>query len=292
MFSNGKFKNVVAVIDTTEGCPVSSGSGLKRQFQLTPARGAIKNWIALEEFYDRESALASTVARADPQEKNVFAIYVSYYIKVKLFTSAIGGEVSVKVPFKLMRLHPVDTDTPTNVLPEEPKTGGAFQQGRETVSCKEDRGDQGHYTSRQVVAPRRTTCAREEGGTSRGEGGPGWGRSCPTSYAGCAWALVLRIRPLLRVDDSPKQSFLPSMLLNHSAPTNGAAITTSQSMFDLTSTDHRRGSTKTRRSPPSRSTSEDSVRCSESHTTADAERFRESLQLEGRGRGRLVNTAS
>lgn len=82
MFSNGKFKNVVAVIDTTEGCPVSSGSGLKRQFQLTPARGAIKNWIALEEFYDRESALASTVARADPQEKNVFAIYVSYYIKV------------------------------------------------------------------------------------------------------------------------------------------------------------------------------------------------------------------
>ncbi|XP_047495006.1 arrestin homolog [Penaeus chinensis] len=194
MFSNGKFKNVVAMIDTTEGCPVSSGSSLKRQFQLTPARGAIKNWIALEEFYDRESALASTVARNDPQEKNVFAIYVSYYIKVKLFTSAIGGEVSVKVPFKLMRLQPVETDTPTNVLPE--------------------------------------------------------------------------------------------------APTNGAAITTSQSMFDLTSTDHRRGSTKTRRSPPSRSTSEDSVRCSESHSAADAERFRESLQLEGRGRGRLVNTAS
>ncbi|XP_069985946.1 arrestin homolog isoform X2 [Penaeus vannamei] len=124
MFSNGKFKNVVAVIDTTEGCPVSSGSGLKRQFQLTPARGAIKNWIALEEFYDRESALASTVARADPQEKNVFAIYVSYYIKVKLFTSAIGGEVSVKVPFKLMRLHPVDTDTPTNVLPEPHPVAG------------------------------------------------------------------------------------------------------------------------------------------------------------------------
>ncbi|XP_042874275.1 arrestin homolog isoform X3 [Penaeus japonicus] len=118
MFSNGKFKNVVAVIDTTEGCPVSSGSSLKRQFQLTPARGAIKNWIALEEFYDRESALASTVARVDPQEKNVFAIYVNYYVKVKLFTSAIGGEVSVKVPFKLMRLQPVDTDTPTNALPE------------------------------------------------------------------------------------------------------------------------------------------------------------------------------
>lgn len=100
MFSNGKFKNVVAMIDTTEGCPVSSGSSLKRQFQLTPARGAIKNWIALEEFYDRESALASTVARADPQEKNVFAIYVSYYIKVSpaCYLAVCGSSVIRVIP--------------------------------------------------------------------------------------------------------------------------------------------------------------------------------------------------
>merc|ERR1712002_394188 len=105
--------------------------------------------------------------KPDTQEKNVFAIYVSYYVKVKLFTSAIGGEVSVKVPFKIMHRKSLDESDvpPTTLLPE--------------------------------------------------------------------------------------------------APTNGAAITTSQSMFDLTSADPRRGSTKTRRSPPSRSTSEDSGRCSE-----------------------------
>ena len=34
-------------------------------------------------------------------EKNVFAIYVSYYVKVKLSLSAMGGEVSLKLPFIL-----------------------------------------------------------------------------------------------------------------------------------------------------------------------------------------------
>nr|XP_053629004.1 arrestin homolog isoform X3 [Cherax quadricarinatus] len=116
MFSNGKFKNIVASQDSTEGCPITSGAALARQFSLHPARGVIKNWIALEEFYDRESALASTVSRLDAQERNVFAIYVSYYVKVKLFTSAIGGEVSVKVPFKLMRRSTVD-DAETNTSP-------------------------------------------------------------------------------------------------------------------------------------------------------------------------------
>lgn len=34
-------------------------------------------------------------------DRNVFAIYVSYYIKVKLSISAMGGEVSLKLPFIL-----------------------------------------------------------------------------------------------------------------------------------------------------------------------------------------------
>ncbi|XP_064090669.1 arrestin homolog isoform X3 [Macrobrachium nipponense] len=196
MFSNGKFKNIVATMDTTDGCPVTSGASLSRQFKLSPARGTIKNWIALEEFYDRDSALASSVVKPDTQEKNVFAIYVSYYVKVKLFTSAIGGEVSVKVPFKIMHRKALgETETPaTTLLPE--------------------------------------------------------------------------------------------------APTNGAPITTSQSMFDLTSTDTRRGSAKTRRSPPSRSTSEDSGRCSEmGQSHVDPDRFRTSLQIQARNRNRLVDSA-
>lgn len=34
-------------------------------------------------------------------EKNVFAIYVSYYVKVKLSLSGMGGEVTLKLPFIL-----------------------------------------------------------------------------------------------------------------------------------------------------------------------------------------------
>lgn len=35
------------------------------------------------------------------EDRNVFAIYVSYYIKVKLTLSAMGGEVTLKLPFIL-----------------------------------------------------------------------------------------------------------------------------------------------------------------------------------------------
>lgn len=37
-----------------------------------------------------------------PDNRNVFAIYVSYYVKVKVVLSVMGGEVSLKLPFTLM----------------------------------------------------------------------------------------------------------------------------------------------------------------------------------------------
>lgn len=37
-------------------------------------------------------------------ERNVFAIYVSYYVKVKLTLSGIGGELSLKLPFALVHI--------------------------------------------------------------------------------------------------------------------------------------------------------------------------------------------
>ncbi|CAH1153919.1 unnamed protein product [Phaedon cochleariae] len=36
------------------------------------------------------------------EDRNVFAIYVSYYVKVKLLVGMMGGEVSLKLPFTLM----------------------------------------------------------------------------------------------------------------------------------------------------------------------------------------------
>lgn len=105
MFSNGKFKNVVALVTSREECPLGPGSSLSRTYTLYPAKGATKNWIALEDSFSRAGAtLASTItcASSSPEDRNVFAIYVSYYVKVKLLVGAIGGELSLKLPFTLM----------------------------------------------------------------------------------------------------------------------------------------------------------------------------------------------
>lgn len=91
MFSNGKFKNVVALVSSQEGCPVSPGGALTKTYTLRPLKGSTKNWIALEDSYTKTGAtLASTVIcpgnDRKPDDRNVFAIYVSYYVKVILNT--------------------------------------------------------------------------------------------------------------------------------------------------------------------------------------------------------------
>ncbi|CAH2068279.1 unnamed protein product, partial [Iphiclides podalirius] len=119
MFSNGKFKNVVALVRGT-GTPVLPGQTLTDTYTLTPHRGVTKNWIALEDSYSKSGAsLASTVLcnSNSPEDRNVFAIYVSYYVKVKLTLSAMGGELSLKLPFTLT--HSCINEAPTDSVTEE-----------------------------------------------------------------------------------------------------------------------------------------------------------------------------
>lgn len=123
MFSNGKFKNVVAEVDVSKH--IGPGDTLHASYSLLPVRGTTKNWIAVEgalfssNYSDPGvSAYNSKLATSAPRglihppttayasgtaesEKNVFAIYVSYYVKVKLVLSSMGGEVSLKLPFVL-----------------------------------------------------------------------------------------------------------------------------------------------------------------------------------------------
>ena len=86
MFSNGKFKNIVAFISSRDGCPVDPGFTLTRSYNLKPERSSTKNWIALEDSYNTKFSgnLAATVVCSGkgPDDRNVFAIYVSYYVKV------------------------------------------------------------------------------------------------------------------------------------------------------------------------------------------------------------------
>lgn len=122
MFSNGKFKNVVAMINSKDDCPISSGSTYTHTYGLIPTKSSTKNWIALEDSYTKSgTSLASSVmcSSTSPEDRNVFAIYVSYYVKVKLIVSVMGGEVSIKLPFTLMHTcneNDSPTDIPRNIL--------------------------------------------------------------------------------------------------------------------------------------------------------------------------------
>ncbi|XP_012214645.1 arrestin homolog [Linepithema humile] len=142
MFSNGKFKNVVALVSSQEDCPVGPGGTLKKPYTLRPIKGSTKNWIALEDSYTKTGAiLASTVVCPGngPDDRNVFAIYVSYYVKVKLLISAMGGEVSLKLPFALMHSN-IDPDLvgfPSPVR-EQPKELGKSTNEVTETSDKSD----------------------------------------------------------------------------------------------------------------------------------------------------------
>ncbi|CAF4836625.1 unnamed protein product [Pieris macdunnoughi] len=119
MFSNGKFKNVVALLQGS-GTPIPPEQSHNDSYILTPHRGVTKNWIALEDSYSKTGAsLASTVLcnSESNDDRNVFAIYVSYYVKVKLTLSAMGGDVSVKLPFTLT--HSCINEAPTDSVTEE-----------------------------------------------------------------------------------------------------------------------------------------------------------------------------
>jgi hypothetical protein len=49
MFSTGKFRNIVADLDLREGVPVPAGETLTCSFHLSPAVGAAKRWIAVQD---------------------------------------------------------------------------------------------------------------------------------------------------------------------------------------------------------------------------------------------------
>ncbi|KAJ8680741.1 hypothetical protein QAD02_016528, partial [Eretmocerus hayati] len=134
MFSNGKFKNVVAQMSSRDGCPVEPGFSLSRSYILKPEKSSTKNWIALEDEPGNSKTngnLASTVvcSSKSPEDRNVFAIYVSYYVKVKAVVSPMGewmgGVMSVKLPFTLLHTNGEDSElagrfspphTPTRIL--------------------------------------------------------------------------------------------------------------------------------------------------------------------------------
>ncbi|XP_015379651.1 PREDICTED: arrestin homolog [Diuraphis noxia] len=127
MFSNGKFKNTVASDECADVPIPGNGGSLEKEYLLYPIKARTKNWIALEDSLGSavnksEGTLSSTVVCVSPEDRNVFAIYVTYYVKVKLLIGAMGGQMSLKLPFTLMH-------TPSNTYPAECKDASCTSLG-------------------------------------------------------------------------------------------------------------------------------------------------------------------
>ncbi|XP_063358129.1 arrestin homolog [Cydia amplana] len=107
LFQSGQYRNIVASVETQDGCPLQPGSSLQRVLHLTPglSTNRDKRGIALDGQLKRgDAALASTTLMLDPDQRDAFGIVVSYSVKVKLYLGALAGELAAELPFIMM--HP------------------------------------------------------------------------------------------------------------------------------------------------------------------------------------------
>ncbi|XP_052757802.1 arrestin homolog isoform X2 [Galleria mellonella] len=111
LFQSGQYRNVVACVETQDGCPLQPGSNLQKILYLTPSlqSNRDKRGIALDGQLKRgETTLASTTLLLDPEQRDAFGIVVSYSAKVKLYLGALNGELVAELPFILMHPKVVD----------------------------------------------------------------------------------------------------------------------------------------------------------------------------------------
>ena len=134
MFKSGKFKSVVASVETSEGCPVVTDGTLVRDFTLEPRVGSFKNWIALEDSPERGGRLSASVVESAVDWNN-FAVHVSYYVKVKLLLSGVGGGVSVRVPYISVRETPPEQDETDPTLDKAPARADPETEIRDKVTA-------------------------------------------------------------------------------------------------------------------------------------------------------------
>ncbi|XP_037777332.1 arrestin homolog [Penaeus monodon] len=109
LFSGGQYKSTVASVETQEGCPVSPGSALQKILYLLPTLDSNmdRRGIALDgHLKNIHTNLASSTLLANPENKDMFGMVISYTVKVKLYLGAMGGEVTAELPFVLMHPKP------------------------------------------------------------------------------------------------------------------------------------------------------------------------------------------
>lgn len=86
LFSTSNYDTSLAALNSKLASSAPKGNGFTfYQPQLQPSSSSFSNPTTFD-------------------ERNVFAIYVSYYVKVKLSLSGMGGEVTLKLPFFLCNI--------------------------------------------------------------------------------------------------------------------------------------------------------------------------------------------
>jgi len=109
LFSGGQFRTAVASVETQEGCPVAPGSSLKKELTLVPSLTSNKDrhGVAVDgQLKNVNTNLASTTLLANPEDRDMFGMVISYSARVKLYLGAMGGEVTAELPFVLMHPKP------------------------------------------------------------------------------------------------------------------------------------------------------------------------------------------
>ncbi|XP_064104634.1 arrestin homolog [Macrobrachium nipponense] len=109
LFSGGQYRSNVASVETQEGCPVTPGSALQKVLYLTPTLSSNmdRRGIALDgHLKNIHTNLASSTLLANPENRDIFGMVISYTVKVKLYLGAMGGEVTAELPFVLMHPKP------------------------------------------------------------------------------------------------------------------------------------------------------------------------------------------
>ncbi|XP_064104641.1 arrestin homolog [Macrobrachium nipponense] len=109
LFSGGQYRSTVSSVETQEGCPISPGSALQKVLQLTPTltSNMDRRGVALDgHLKNIHTNLASSTLLANPENRDIFGMVVSYTVKVKLYLGAMGGEVTAELPFVLMHPKP------------------------------------------------------------------------------------------------------------------------------------------------------------------------------------------
>jgi len=103
---NSQYTKTISMIQTKEGCPITPGASLSKEYILAPST-CNKRGIALDgRLRDEDANLASSTMVADGKNpSDAVGIVVSYSLRVTLNCGALAGDLVADLPFKL--LHPL-----------------------------------------------------------------------------------------------------------------------------------------------------------------------------------------